>query len=227
MIALADGRALPASVLASEAGVAASTASEHLSRLVVGGLLNVERSGRHRYYRLASPQVGAALEALAALAPTRPVRSLRESTRAAALRRARSCYDHLAGRLGVAVTEALLDHSALVRTDGVSGIERAAGDRLSAPVRDHAYELGPAAEPVFAALGVDLAAARLQRRPLLRFCVDWSEQRHHLSGALGAAVLTRMESTGWVERHRSRRALQLTDSGARALDRILGVELAA
>jgi len=226
MIALADGRALPASVLAAEAGVAASTASEHLSRLVTARLLSVERSGRHRYYRLANPQVGAALEALAALAPTRPVRSLRESTRAAALRRARSCYDHLAGRLGVAVTEALLDHAALVRTDGISGIERAEGDRLSAPVHDHPYELGPAAEPIFAALGVDLTVARQQRRPLLRFCVDWSEQRHHLSGALGAAVLTRMESAGWVERHKSRRALQLTESGSRALDRILSVELA-
>ncbi|MQY17540.1 ArsR/SmtB family transcription factor [Nocardia macrotermitis] len=226
LLSLADGRALPASVLAAEAGVAASTASEHLARLVDGGLLSVERSGRHRYYRLADARVGAAIEAVAALAPTRPVRSLRESTRAAALRRARSCYDHLAGRLGVAVTEALLDRGALIRTDGLSGIERADGDRLSAPVHAHPYELGPDAEPIFAALGVDLAATSDQRRPLLRFCVDWSEQRHHLSGALGAALLTRMESAGWVVRHRTRRALQLTDSGARTLDRILGVDLA-
>lgn len=227
MICLADGRALPASVLANEAGVAASTASEHLSRLVAGGLLTMERSGRHRYYQLANAQVGTALEALAALAPTRPVRSLRESTRAAALRRARSCYDHLAGRLGVAVTEALLQHDALIRTDGVAGTVRANGDRLSAPVREHPYELGPNAEPVFAALGVDLSATSHQRRPLLRFCVDWSEQRHHLGGGLGAALLTRMESAGWLARHNSRRALALTDPGARALDRILGVELAA
>ena len=98
---------------------------------------------------------------------------------------------------------------------------------MSAPVRTHPYQLGPEAEPVFTALGVDLAAARSQRRPLLRFCVDWSEQRHHLSGALGAALLTRMESAGWLVRHNTRRTLQLTDSGAHALDRILGVELAA
>ncbi|WP_157117216.1 ArsR/SmtB family transcription factor [Nocardia vaccinii] len=227
LISLADGRALPASVLAAEAGVAASTASEHLARLVDGGLLSVERSGRHRYYRLADAKVGIALEAVAALAPTRPVRSLRESTRAAALRRARSCYDHLAGRLGVAVTEALLDRGALIRTDGLRGAERADGDLLSAPVRTHPYELGPDAEPVFTALGVDLVAAGSQRRPFLRFCVDWSEQRHHLSGALGAALLTRMESAGWVVRHNTRRTLQLTDPGAHALDRILGVELAA
>ncbi|MBF6329774.1 ArsR/SmtB family transcription factor [Nocardia transvalensis] len=227
LAALADGRALPSSVLAAEAGVAASTASEHLARLVEGGLLTVERSGRHRYYRLANSRVGAAIEALAVLAPTHPVRSLRESTRAAALRRARSCYDHLAGQLGVAVTEALLDHGALIRTDGAVGTERAQGDRLSAPVREHAYELGPNADTVFAELGVDLDAARRQRRPLLRFCVDWSEQRHHLSGALGAAVLTRMESAGWLQRHGSRRSLRLTDSGARALDSVLGIRPAA
>jgi DNA-binding transcriptional ArsR family regulator len=227
VISLADGRALPASVLAATAGVAASTASEHLARLVDGGLLTVQRSGRHRYYRLAGSAVADAIEALAVLAPTRPVRSLRESTRAAALRRARSCYDHLAGRLGVTVTEALLTHGALVRTDGHAGTERVETDPLAAPMREHPYRLGPNAEGVFTDLGVDVDAARRQRRPLLRFCVDWSEQRHHLSGALGAAVLTRMESAGWVDRPSGPRALRITDSGVRALDRILGVDLAA
>ncbi|MEV5651758.1 helix-turn-helix domain-containing protein [Nocardia sp. NPDC052254] len=225
MVGLADGRALPASVLAAEAGVAASTASEHLTRLVEGGLLSVQRSGRHRYYRIANAQVGAAIEALAVLAPTRPVRSLRESTRAAALRRARSCYDHLAGRLGVEVTEALLERSALTRVDGVTGTQRAHGDPMSAPLPQHPYRLGPNAASVFGELGVDLDAARGQRRPLLRFCVDWSEQRHHLSGALGAAVLTRMESAGWVDRPGTRRTLRVTDRGALVLDRVLGVDL--
>src|SRR5215472_13901102 len=111
--ALGDGRALPASVLALEAGVAASTASEHLTRLVDGGLLRVEARGRHRYYRLAGPQVGAALEALSQVARPEPVRSLRAGSRAAALRYARSCYDHLAGRLGVALMDALLRDGAL------------------------------------------------------------------------------------------------------------------
>ncbi|MBO0854321.1 MAG: helix-turn-helix transcriptional regulator [Nocardia sp.] len=226
MTGLADGRALPASVLAAESGVAASTASEHLSRLVEGGLLTVERSGRHRYYRIANPQVGVAVEALAVLAPTRPVRSLRESTRAAALRRARSCYDHLAGRLGVAVTEALLEQEALIRVDGVTGTERAQQDPLSAPLREHPYRLGPRAQPVFDRLGVDLAAESRRRRPLLRFCVDWSEQRHHLSGALGAAVLTRMESGGWVDRPRGRRTLRVTAKGAGELYRVLGLDFA-
>jgi DNA-binding transcriptional ArsR family regulator len=224
---LADGRALPASVIAQESGVSASTASEHLGRLVSGGVLAVEQSGRHRYYRLAGPEVGAALEALAVIAPQPPVRSLRESTRAAAMRRARTCYDHLAGRVGVAVTEALIDRSALVRTDGLAGARRGRRDRLSAPVAAHPYELGPRAEPVFAGLGVDLARL-LDRprsaRPLLRFCVDWSEQRHHLAGALGAAVLTAFEDVGWLRRRPSGRAVDVSADGVRGLAAALGVQ---
>ncbi|HET6876752.1 MAG TPA: helix-turn-helix transcriptional regulator [Jatrophihabitans sp.] len=225
--ALSDGRALPASVLAKESGVAAATASGHLARLVAGGVLTVERSGRHRYYRLAGPEVAAALEALTVIAPQPPVRSLREATRAAALRRARTCYDHLAGRWGVALLDGLLDTGALVRADGRPDTGRRAGDRLSAPVREHPYELGPAAGEVFARLGVDLAALRARpasARPLLRFCVDWSEQRHHLAGALGAAVLTRAESAGWLARRAGVRAVDVTDEGRRALGSALGVQ---
>jgi DNA-binding transcriptional ArsR family regulator len=226
MAALTDGRALPASVLAAESGVAASTASEHLARLVDGGLLVVERSGRHRYYRLADDRVAAAIESLALLAPQRPVRSLRESTRAAAVRRARTCYDHLAGRLGVAVTEALLERDALVRTDGRDGLERGADDRLASPVTVHPYRLGSSAATVFGELGVDLdaLAAPSNRRPVLRFCVDWSEQRHHLAGALGAALLARMQGAGWVRRLPAPRAVDLTPAGRTALADVLGLQ---
>src|SRR4051812_4084468 len=228
--ALVDGRALPASVIADEAGVSASTTSEHLARLVAGGALVVERSGRHRYYRLAGPEIAAALEALAAIAPQPPVRSLRESTRAEALRRARTCYDHLAGRLGVSITAALVERSALVRSDGVAGTDRGAGDRLAAPVREHRYVLGPASDAVFAGLGVDLPALRQRprtARPLLRFCVDWSEQRHHLAGALGAALLAAAESADWVQRRPGGRAVELTPAGERAFAGALGVQPAA
>jgi DNA-binding transcriptional ArsR family regulator len=228
LAALADGRALPASVLAAEAGVAPSTASEHLARLVAGGAVSVERSGRHRYYRLANDEVAAALEALAAVAPLQPVRSLRESTRAGLLRRARTCYDHLAGRLGVAVTEALVDRRALVRTDGVRGVGRGDGDRLAAPVPIHPYELGPRAGAVFGALGVDLGEVGAGgRRPLLRFCVDWSEQRHHLAGALGAAVLAQLRAADWVRPLPARRALTLTPEGQTALHTLLGLARAS
>jgi DNA-binding transcriptional ArsR family regulator len=225
LAALVDGRALPASVLASESGVSASTASEHLSRLVVGGLLTVEQSGRHRYYRLGDERVAAAIESLAVLAPQRAVTSLRESTRAGALRRARTCYDHLAGRLGVAVTESLVAHGALVRTDGVDGVDRGADDRLASPVAVHPYRLGAGAPAIFDRLGVDLAPleARSNRRPVLRFCVDWSEQRHHLAGALGAALLTRMHEAGWVRELPSPRAVDVTPTGRAVLAEVLGV----
>ncbi len=115
LLALDDGRALPASVLADEAGISRSTASSHLGKLTGAGLLTVESHGRHRYYRLAGPEVGELLEQLGRLAPTRPVGSLREGTRAAWLRSARTCYDHLAGRLGVAVMGGLLDRGAARR----------------------------------------------------------------------------------------------------------------
>jgi len=240
LTALADGRALPATFLASESGIAASTASEHLGRLVDGGLLVAERSGRHRYFRLASEQVAAAVEALAAIAPQQPVRSLRAATREAALRRARTCYDHLAGQLGVGVTELLLRSGALARNDGADETRRALDDPLSAPLAVHPYSLGPSAGAVFGRFGVDVDAltaageraagkadahgslassltAGPSRRPLLRFCVDWSEQRHHLAGLLGATLLDRMRAAGWIRSLPAPRAVELTASGQAAL----------
>ena len=227
LMALVDGRALAASVLAEEAGVSASTTSSHLARLRDGGLVTAERSGRHHYHRLADARVATAVEALAALAPETPINSLREHTRAAALRRARSCYDHLAGRAGVALTGALLDRGALATIDGGTDTARRDGDPLSAPLPRHPYRLGPHAQDVFAELGVDLATLRgdrASRRPMLRFCLDWSEQRHHLGGRLGAAVLAGLFDQGWLERTKRRRVLTVTDAGARELDRRLGLQ---
>src|SRR5215213_7698407 len=143
LMALGDGRALAASVLASEAGVAASTASGHLSRLVDAGLVEVLPQGRHRYYRLAGPQVGELLEVLARVAPAGPVRSLRQGTQAEAVRTARTCYDHLAGRLGVAVFAALLDAGHVTGGDGTHDPLKARHDRLSASGRDVDYRLTP------------------------------------------------------------------------------------
>lgn len=219
--ALADGRALPASVLAAEAGIAPSSASSHLSRLTRGGLLTVETSGRHRYYRMSGERVASVYEVLASLAPAQPVRSLRQGTRAEALRRARTCYDHLAGRLGVDLTLALVEHRALERTDGRPGVDRSDGDRLSAPLGSAPYRIGPAAVPVLTGLGVDPGvldgSGGGRRRPLLRFCVDWSEQRHHLAGALGTAVLTSLVDQGWIERRPRRREVTVTARGAAGL----------
>jgi DNA-binding transcriptional ArsR family regulator len=220
--ALADGRALPAGTLASEAGVSAQTASTQLARLREAGLVAVQPQGRRRYYRLAGPHVAAAVEALARLAAPRPVRSLREGTRAEALRYARTCYDHLAGRLGVAVTTALVERGALVRDDGVRAPRRRDTDGFAVPVRDHPYRLGRDAAAVCADFGVDLDALRAApaRRPLLRFCVDWTEQRHHVAGRLGAAFATTLTESGWLAPARVPRALRVTELGARELTRL-------
>jgi DNA-binding transcriptional ArsR family regulator len=226
---LGDGRALPASVLAAEAGVAASTASAHLARLVEAGLLTVRSQGRHRYYQLSGPDVGEALEALAKLAPPAPIRSLKEGTKAHAVRKARTCYDHLAGRLGVAVMGGLIARGAIGGHDGTHLAAGATADRLSAPGWDVDYALGEGAGVVFGDLGVDLRALidSPRRRPLLRYCVDWSEQSHHLAGALGAAVLDACTDAGWVRRARASRAVHISADGAKALSARLGVEIAA
>ncbi|MBV8199377.1 MAG: helix-turn-helix transcriptional regulator, partial [Acidobacteria bacterium] len=151
LFALSDGRALPACDLALQAGVTASTISYQLERLLAGGLVAAERYGRHRYFRLASPSVVALLEALATVAPPAPARTFREGQRGKALRFARTCYDHLAGRLGVEIAAALV-----------------ARGRLMQLGRD--YELTPGGEQLFEALGVDVAAARAARRCFARAC---------------------------------------------------------
>ena len=223
LLALADGRALPASVLADEAGVAASTASEHLAKLRAGGMLTVEAHGRHRYYRIADARVVRVLEALAEIAPQAPVRSLREGTRAHALRQSRLCYDHLAGRLGVALMNALIDGGALSGGDGTYHRETASADHLSAPGHDVDYQLTGHGSTRLADFGVDLGALGSQRRPLIRYCLDWTEQAHHLAGALGAAVTSRLFELDWVRRAPANRAVRLTDAGRTGLASTFGV----
>ncbi|MGH3250280.1 MAG: ArsR/SmtB family transcription factor [Trebonia sp.] len=229
LTALLDGRALPASGLAAEAGLSAPATTAHLNKLRAGGLIEVEVSGRHRYYRLTGPHVAAVLEALAAIAPLQPIRSLRQDTHAGQLRTARSCYDHLAGRLGVAVTAALLSRRVLVATDGIDGTTRRPGDRLAAALPAHPYRLGPAAAEVLGNLGVDLhglESAPRPARPLMRFCTDWTEQRHHLAGTLGAALLTALCDHGCLIR-RPQRVIWLTEHGAATLHEHLGLSLRA
>jgi DNA-binding transcriptional ArsR family regulator len=221
--ALADGRELAASMLAQEAGVAPSTASVHLSKLVDGGLVVAETRGRHRYFRLAGPEVARALEALARIAPPAPIRSLREGTKAQAVRSARTCYDHLAGRLGVAIMSALIADGVLTGGDGRHRRARARGDRPSAPGRDLDYRLTDDGADKLRDLGVDVDHALSGPRAPIRYCVDWSEQDHHLSGALGAALAARIFELRWVARLPRTRAVRLTDEGRAGLATVLGV----
>jgi DNA-binding transcriptional ArsR family regulator len=206
MAALMDGSSHPAGELASYAGVSPSTASGHLARLLGGGLVCCDVHGRERRYRLGSAEVAAALEALARIAPAAAIQSLRSSDRAAAIRAARTCYDHLAGSVGVGITEALVHRGALVpNEDG--------------------YSLTSTGEELLSRLGVDVAAARVERRSFARACLDWSERRSHLAGALGAGLAQTVIANGWLQRRPADRALTVTPAGAAALRRFFGVEI--
>jgi DNA-binding transcriptional ArsR family regulator len=201
---IADG-ALPVTDLAERAKIAPSTASEHLARLVDGGFLTAEKHGRHRYYRLADPAVAAAVEALALVAPQPPVRSLREATRSELLREARTCYDHLAGRVGVELARSLERNGTLVRRNG-------------------GYELGPESSARLETVGVDLAALERLRRPVVRGCLDWSERELHVAGALGAALADRFFELGWIRRRDGNRSVEVTAQGRAGFSSELGLD---
>jgi DNA-binding transcriptional ArsR family regulator len=224
---LGDGRALPASLLASEAGVTASTASEHLAKLVDGGLLVAERHGRHRYFRLAGADVADMIEAMARVSPVLPVTSLRAGTHAHALRAARSCYDHLAGRLGTDLMTAMISGNLISGGGGIFDVSQARRDRLSGRGYDVDYRLTDHGADVLADFGVDLGACTAQKRPLIGYCVDWSEQRHHLAGALGAAIQQRMLDLRWVVREPRGRVLRVTPAGAEGLWATFGLRVQA
>ncbi|WP_442934626.1 ArsR/SmtB family transcription factor [Micromonospora sp. CPCC 205739] len=202
-LALLDGRAWTAGELARAARVAPSTASEHLTRLVRGGLLVEERQGRHRYLRLAGPAVAQLIEDLAGhVSPApRPAGSLRAATADAALAHARTCYDHLAGRLGVRLRDALLTRGLLDATDGLA---------VTPAGRDWLTDLGVAPLPA-------------GRRPLLRDCLDWTERRPHLAGALGAALCRRFAELGWTMPGTGR-SVRVTPAGVAALPEALGID---
>jgi DNA-binding transcriptional ArsR family regulator len=182
LAALAEGHALPAGELARRAGVHPATATGHLRRLVEGGLVVVHVQGRHRYHQLAGPRVAALLEAMAQLAPATPVRSLRSDRAAKTLTEARTCYDHLAGRRGVELRDRLLAAGAVRQVDD----------------RDH--ELTPAGRRLVTAVGVDPATLDRTRRVYARTCVDWTQRRPHLAGALPAALTHRLIELGWLTR---------------------------
>jgi DNA-binding transcriptional ArsR family regulator len=191
-LALLDGRPWTAGELARRGGVARSTASEHLDRLVADGLVVEQRQGRHRYVRLADHEAAELVEQLSARAPqaARAVTSLRDATTRSALARGRTCYDHLAGALGVGVTDAMIDQRLL--------------DGWAVTARGLAW---------LAEFGVDVEPARRGRRPFVRSCLDWTERRPHLAGAMGAAVCRRCVDAGWIERIGTGRAVRLTPSG--------------
>lgn len=207
LAALLGGLALPAGELARCAGITPQTASAHLAKLVEGGLLRVATTGRHRYFRLSGAPVARALEALALVAPPARARTLSGGLANQALREARLCYDHLAGRLGVSIAEAL-ERAGLVEGHAAT------------------YEVTAAGARWFAGLGVECAVLVGARRAFAPVCIDWSERRPHLAGSLGAALARHLLAAGWVVRVEGARAVRVTASGRAGLRQVLDLEWA-
>jgi DNA-binding transcriptional ArsR family regulator len=198
------------------AGVSAATASFHLAKLLEGGLITVIRQGRHRYYRLAGHEVAAALEALGLISPGLPVRSLRQSREAVALAEARTCYDHLAGRAGVEVLDGLLRQGLL---------EEKSGRTDRGGTSTHRFEVTGAGAKELGSFGLNLLQLRRSRRQFAGTCIDWTQRRRHLNGALAAAITSRMFELGWIERGQRRRSVRVTPVGIEGLASTFGVDL--
>ncbi|HEY9104032.1 winged helix-turn-helix domain-containing protein [Chitinimonas sp.] len=198
LTALMADRALTATELAEVAGITKQTVSAHLAKLLEAQLIAVAQQGRHRYFRLAGADIAQLLEALMGVAFRTGAVRLRNSPREPALRKARICYDHLAGELGVKVYEALLQQGALQEEAG----------QLMLSEHGRAWFVG---------LGIDVAALVSQRRHFCRPCLDWGERRHHLAGALGSALLQRIENLGWARRQAGSRVIRFEPHGERAL----------
>ena len=198
LCALLDGRALTATELAFAAGVSPQTTSAHLAKLSAARILLLARQGRHRYYRLAGPQVGQMLESIMNVAMTGPPRFQPKSKADDRLRSARTCYDHIAGLLGVGLADRLSERGFVV-------------------LGDEAGEVTPSGAAFLTAFGVDLSAGRARRRVFCRPCLDWTERRPHIGGVVGAALAVRCFELHWIERMRDGRALTITPAGRKGL----------
>ncbi|MFK9090907.1 ArsR/SmtB family transcription factor [Bacillus salipaludis] len=203
---LMNGQALPASELAYMAKVSHPTISSHLAKLVEGNLLVMEQHGRHRYYRIASKEVAEMIEKLGTIAPPVEIRSLRQSSQLKQIRSGRTCYDHLAGELGVKVTEALIDREIVYLEDGL-------------------YAVTEKGKEWFIQFGINIEEANTKRRLFAKPCLDWSERRYHISGWLGSAIATRFFDYGWIKKAEKGRAVHLTPKGIDALKDHFGITI--
>lgn len=204
LTALFDGRALTATELAFAAGVTPQTASGHLAKMMQAGLLSVVKQGRHRYFRLATPQVAQMLESIIAVASMTPPRLRPRTKREDALRRARTCYDHFAGLLGVGIADSLRENGHV-------------------NLGDDGGEVTDSGMAFLEALGADVS--RPGRRPFCRHCLDWTERRPHLAGVVGAAIALRCFDLGWVKRGRDPRELAITPGGQLGLHQAFGLTI--
>jgi DNA-binding transcriptional ArsR family regulator len=206
LCALLGGRALTATELSFAAGVSPQTTSGHLGKLFAANLVVQMKQGRHRYYRLSGPQVGQMLEGIMSVALNAPPRFQPKSRVDEQMRHARTCYDHFAGVLGVGLADAMTAHDLVV-------------------LGDEAGEVTPSGLEFLSKLGVDLTAARAKRRVFCRPCLDWTERRPHIGGAVGAALARRCLDLKWVERMRDPRALVITPVGRRGFQEFFDLSI--
>jgi DNA-binding transcriptional ArsR family regulator len=195
---LLDNRAYTATELAIKADTTAQNLSMHLSKLLKADLLAVESQGRHKYYRLSKPEVAQAIEAIGNLVPGERRKKVIESSDNTMIKYCRTCYDHLAGKVGVMINESLIKKGFLKSAH-------------------NAYELTVSGEKFFDKLEIDISSLKSMRRPFARPCLDWSERKHHLAGALGAALLEKMLSEDYLKKSRNSRAVVVTTKGQRYL----------
>ncbi len=205
LLTLIDGSSMPAGELAVLAGLSAQSASGHLSKLVDGGLLTVQGIGRHRYYKLTNADIAHALEALGAIATIPAKNKAPQNPEKLALYTARTCYDHLAGRIAVELARFLMDSRAIM----ISG--------------EKEYQLGTRGATVLGGLGVNVNELAAGRRCFARQCIDWTERKPHLAGALGAALCSHLINSGWFARRPGTRILRVTQRGARELRNRFGI----
>ncbi|GIN76174.1 winged helix-turn-helix domain-containing protein [Bacillus paralicheniformis] len=206
LTALLDDRFYTATELAGYAGIKQQTASFHLSKLLDAEMLTCRKQGRHRYYRLKDGKVAQSLETLLNIAPPAEIRSFRQSAEDRAVRKARTCYDHLAGSLGVTLAERLVEMGVLKE-------------------EETAFTVTEAGELFLKELGIDVGEVKKKRRSFCHKCLDWSERRHHIAGALGSALLDAFIRMGWIERRPRTRAVAVTPAGAKELYRLFHISI--
>ncbi|PAE98197.1 ArsR/SmtB family transcription factor [Shouchella clausii] len=206
LTALLDGRFHPASELAYMAGIKPQTASFHLAKMVDADVIAVEKQGRHRYYGIQDPEIAKIMESLLSIAPPQKIKSFNQASQDKAIRSARTCYDHLAGALGVKVTDSLLNMN-VIREDKDGFVVTESGEEF------------------FQAFQINLKKVRKKRRSFSHKCLDWSERRHHLAGALGNALLEKFIELNWVQRLPKTRAIQITDEGKQGLKETFSLDI--
>ena len=219
---LLDGRAFTATELALMAEVSPQSASMHLSKLMQAEFLTVEHQGRHRYYKFASREVAYAIEAIANLLPSGKTESPENFLHNGHIKYCRSCYDHLAGKIGVAITDQLVKNQLITPDDNKVTERESRGRGSENKAGPTGYSITPAGHQWFSRLGINVDELKSQRRIFSRQCLDWSERRPHIAGSLGAALLDKMLKEDWIRKIKNSRALLVTGKGEKNLHELLG-----